>query len=87
MATPDEVRTAYTNLETAIQDYVRLTRNIDNMFVQDFVVIVASESMEPGYESMTFSNCINRSQMALYSIMGLIDAGKQYYRRMQTRNG
>jgi len=83
MATPEEIREVRQKLETALQDYVRLTReDVGNVFVQDYVIAVASESMDPGYENVTLFNHLNRPSMALYSVVGLLESAKGYYTRL-----
>jgi hypothetical protein len=83
MATPEEIREVRQKLEAALQDYVRLTReDVGNVFVQDYVIAVASESMDPGYENTTLFNHLNRPSMALYSVVGLLDSATGYYKRV-----
>jgi len=83
MATTEELREARQKLEAALQDYIRLTReDVGNVFVQDYVLAVASESMDPGYENTTLFNHLNRPSMALYSVIGLLESAKGYYTRL-----
>jgi hypothetical protein len=83
MAKPEEVRGAREKLEAALQDYIRLTRDdVGNVFVQDYVIAVASESMDPGFENTTLFNHLNRPSMALYSVIGLLESAKGYYTRI-----
>lgn len=68
-------------LETALTNYMRLNRDDEDnqLFIQDYVILLASESMEPGKENITYHDCINRSMMAKYSIIGLLHSGLGYY--------
>jgi hypothetical protein len=68
-------------LEAALTNYMRFNRDDDNnqLFIQDYVILLASESMEPGKENITYHDCINRSMMAKYSIVGLLHSGLGYY--------
>jgi len=79
-----EVLKARRELEIALQNYVQTTRDLPNMFIQDYVIICASESMEPGHENVTYFNNINRPAMAIYSVLGLLDSARGYYRRAST---
>lgn len=81
MATPEEFASARAALEAALTNYVRLHREDteNHMFIQDYVILAASESMEPGKENTTYHNCINRSMMARYAIVGLLHSGLRYY--------
>jgi hypothetical protein len=73
-------------LEAALQDYIRSTRDLPNMFVQDYVIIAASESMEPGHENVTYFNNINRLAMPIYSVLGLLESARGYYRKASGAN-
>lgn len=69
-------------LEAALQDYVRASRpEPGNMFVQDYVLAVASESMDPGYSNVTFFNHMNRPGMPVYAAIGLIDNCMGFYKQ------
>lgn len=87
MPSIEEVAKARRELEEALQTYVRTTRDLPNMFVQDYVIIVASESMEPGHENITYFNHMNRQAMPLYGVVGLLDSGIKYYRESGTTRG
>jgi len=84
---PTEIVEARKELEAALQRYVRATRDLDNMFVQDYVLVVASESMEPGHENITYFNHINRVAMPIYAVQGLLLSAAGYYQRASDRNG
>jgi hypothetical protein len=67
-------------LEHALQEYVRAARvEPGNMFVQDYVLAVASESMDEGYSNVTFFNHMNRPGMAIYQAVGLLHNCLGYY--------
>lgn len=67
-------------LEAAIQTIVRVSRENDqNIFIQDYAIVVSSESMAPGRENFTFTNTINRVGMASYQVIGLHEVGAHYY--------
>lgn len=78
----EALRAARKQLEEALQEYVRLSRDgVDNVFVQDYVIAVASESMMPGYENVTLFNHLNRPAMPLYGVLGLLESARGYYRK------
>lgn len=82
MTNPKELLEARVKLEQALQDYIRLTRDdVGNMFVQDYVIAVASESMDEGQSNVTYFNHLNRIAMPVYSVVGLLDNCLMYYRR------
>jgi hypothetical protein len=82
MPNVEEIRAARVKLEEAMQDYIRLTRDgVENVFVQDYVIAVASESMQPGYENVTLFNHLNRPAMPLYTVLGLLESAKIYYHK------
>ena len=56
------------------------------MFVQDYVIIAASESMEPGHENVTYCNNISRLAMPIYSVLGLLESARGYYRKASGAN-
>jgi hypothetical protein len=67
-------------LELAIQTIVRVSReNDDTIFIQDYAIVVCSESMAPGRENLTYTNTINRVGMAAYQVIGLHQQGAHYY--------
>lgn len=77
-----EIYEARRNLEAALQAYVRLLRpQLKNMYVQDYVMIVASEAMDPGHENITYMNAVNRENMAQYAVKGLLHSGLESYTR------
>lgn len=81
MATQQELIEARAKFETALQEYIRLTRpDVGNVFVQDYVITTASESMDPGHENITYLNHVNRVGMPTYACVGLLDTGLAYYR-------
>jgi hypothetical protein len=87
MTSVEEVAKARHTLEQALQEYVRLTRDLPNVFIQDYVILTASESMEPGHENITYLNHLNRMGMPIYSVVGLLESGKTYYAAMSKANG
>lgn len=82
MATQAELLKARVELEQALQNYIRLTRDdVGNMFVQDYVIACASESMDEGHSNITYFNHMNRIAMPIYSVVGLLGACTDYYRK------
>lgn len=81
MATNDEIYAARKEVEESVQKLVRLTYDgtVGNMYVQDFVICVASESMDPGHENTTYMNNFNRLGMAKYQCMGLLVSALKKY--------
>lgn len=80
MTPEQEIIQARQQLETAIQTIVRVSRdNDDTIFIQDYAIIVCSESMSPGQENLTYTNTINRVGMAAYQVIGLHQQGAHYY--------
>lgn len=87
MTTPAELLAARVKLEQALQDYVRLTRDdVGNVFVQDYVIAVASESMDEGHSNVTYFNHMNRIAMPIYAVVGLLDNCLGYYREAGNRH-
>jgi len=80
MTPEEEILKARQQLEAAIQTIVRVSRDNDqNIFIQDWALVVCSESMEPGKENLTYTNTINRTGMASYQVIGLHQVGAHYY--------
>ena len=86
MPTSEEMSKARAELEAALTNYIRLSRDDteNHMFVQDYVMLVASESMEPGKENITYHNCFNRQMMSQYAVIGLLHSGLKYYNKEDT---
>jgi hypothetical protein len=73
---------ARSKLENALMEYVRITRpDVGNVFVQDYVIACASESMDPGQENVTYFNHLNRAGMPTYGVVGLLDSAVTFYRK------
>jgi hypothetical protein len=72
---------ARADLEDALTRIVRLSRGDDkgHLFIQDWVVAVSSESMEPGQENFSFSNFISRVGMTNYQVVGLHNVASHYW--------
>lgn len=81
MATHQEMDEARRDFENALQRWVRFSREDDEglFFIQDYAVTVASESMEPGQENMTYMNFIARPNMPGYSVVGLLKSALHYW--------
>lgn len=76
------------NLEKAISEYVRASRpDLENMFVQDYVIAIASECMDEGHENVTYFNHLNRPGMPGYSVVGLLDMSITYFRNENQPRG
>lgn len=73
---------AKTRFEAALQDYIIASYDEPgNMFVQDYVICIASESMDEGNSNITYHNYACRPGMAAYAVIGLLDAGQHYFRK------
>ena len=76
----ERILKARQQLENAIQEIVRISRDDDDsIFIQDWALVVNSESMAPGCEHLSFVNTINRLGMASYQVIGLHQVGAHYY--------
>lgn len=81
MTKDEEYAKARDQLEQAIQEMVRISREDDEsfLFLQDYVIMTACESMEPGQGNMTFTNTITRPGMSVYSVIGLHQQAIHHY--------
>lgn len=80
MSDEKAMASAKDRLEAALQEWVRLSRdNDENIFIQDYAIVVSSESMEPGKGHLTFLNSYCRENMAAYQVVGLLRTGENYW--------
>lgn len=81
MSNDKELAQAREEFEAAMQKWVRLSRDDDNnyFFIQDYSIAVSSESMEPGFENMSYMNFITRPGMAGYSVVGLLKSALHFW--------
>lgn len=69
-------------LATAMHDMLKVSYEkdgLDHMYVTDWVLCVAAESMQPGYGDKTFLINFTRAGMATYQITGLLDNAKKRF--------
>lgn len=76
-----KVLEARQRLESAITDIIRLVREDDegSIFLQDYAMVTACESMKPGMENFTLTNTLCRVGMSAYSVIGMHNQAANYY--------
>lgn len=69
------------DLYNALTEMVRMSREDEEgyLFVQDWAIVCASESMEPGKENFTFTNVFARPGMSQYAVVGLHEVASHSY--------
>lgn len=83
--TPEQQRKMFEardKLQAAMQEMISLSYEPDgvgHMYVQDWVLCVASESMQPGHGNKTFLCNFSREGMPTYQIIGLLGSAKRRY--------
>lgn len=73
MADLEKYTKARKEMEEAMQNFFRVVHDDDegHMFLQDWAIILAGESMDPGQENKTFTHRTCRQGMSRYAVVGL----------------
>lgn len=78
----EDIQNAYQELERAINNYVRMTRDPEiraNYFAHEWVVAISVETMEPGKSGYTYFNFVAPPNSKKYSLRGLLGEAKRWY--------